>query len=337
VSASRTETSVLSALLSGEAPGAQIAMAQPSHAGPPLFAPPEGPQGDATAIQAAPHAGAPVHPPYGPPPPYEQPVGYPPSYPHGYPPAPALPGNYPMRPQEVHPYEVSGRNQGPFLPDIGPFPPGIGPFPPGAGAFDRGAHAFTAEIQVLDLDEIPDSYKIRRGQWLSPVRIALLALILAAAAAAVLYGIYGGGSEPAPTSVIEIVSSPPGAMVTIDGAGQAVRTPSKFVGVAGRKYDIALDLPRYQRWQRETSGGDEKLIARLDPVTVKLKVGSTPPDAEVFLNGAPAGRTPIELGGLDPLTTKVIELRHRCCKPVRRVLEWGDSELEKALDFPLER
>jgi hypothetical protein len=310
-----TEASVLSAILSGEARGAQVAMPPPAGApsGRPLFAPPD-PEPPPAPGFANPYPGYP--PGFAPPAP-----GFPqPPYPgQGYPPggpAQGLPLSYPVMAQPPYPYG-------------GP-PPSGGPFPGGPGSF-------TGQMQALELDEIPDAYKIRRGRTLRPVHIALIALALAAIAGLTLYGIYGGGEEPAATAVIEIVSSPAGATVTIDGAAHPEPTPTRFVGEAGRKYLIALDLPRYQRWQRETSGGDEKVIARLDAVTVRLKVGSTPPDAEVLLNGASAGRTPIELGGLDPLTTKVIEVRHRCCKPVRQVLEWGDRELEKTLDFPLER
>ena len=47
----------------------------------------------------------------------------------------------------------------------------------------------------LELDEIPDKYKIRRHTQVNPIWIAAGALVLAAVVAAVLIAIYGGTDE----------------------------------------------------------------------------------------------------------------------------------------------
>jgi hypothetical protein len=143
-------------------------------------------------------------------------------------------------------------------------------------------------------------------------------------------------------SAIEIVSSPEGAIVSVDGEKLGEKTPTRFDHAeAGRTYLIAVDLDRHQRWEREASvpveGGEIKLIARLELLRVTLKVQSDPPGAEVFVNGKSMGRTPVELPGLDPATTKVIELRKKGYRPVRRTLEWKKDEQEKPLSFNLKK
>ena len=224
----------------------------------------------------------------------------------------------------------------------GPFPPpapfsAFGP-PPATGPFTTRQLAAS-----LELDEIPDKFKIRRRRHPSPVWIAVGALVLAAVVASVLIAIYGTGSgesQAATTAPIEVVSSPPGAAVTVDGKAVDGKTPVTFQGTPGRKVLIGLDLPGHQRWERELTippeGGAQQVVARLDPVVVKIKVRSTPPGAEVFVNDTSVGHTPLELGGLDPQSSKVIELRLRGYRPVRRTLEWSKGETEKHLEFKLE-
>ena len=116
-------------------------------------------------------------------------------------------------------------------------------------------------------------------------------------------------------------------------------TPVTFQGKAGVTYLIRLDLPRHQRWEREhvvpPEGGEQKVVARLDPIVVKLWVETAPEGADVFINGTPVGRTPIELAGLDPQTTKTVEVRLKGYRPVRRTLDWS-RETEKRLSFELE-
>jgi len=206
----------------------------------------------------------------------------------------------------------------------------------------QGAPFTTRQMQAsLELDEIPDKYKIRGGR-LSAVWIAAGALVLAAVVAAVLIAAFGGeddsGTRAAAT--IEIVSSPPGAKVTIDEAALPRVTPTSFEGESGKTYLIRVDLAGHQRWEREhrvpDEGGSQTVVARLDPIGVRIIATSEPSDAEVFINGTSVGRTPLELDGLDPETTKSIEVRLKGYRPVRRALDWS-QETEKTLEFPLEQ
>jgi hypothetical protein len=315
--ATGTEHSVLSSILAGDSPGAHIKMGgeiSPPTPTTPRFAVPE------------------------PTSPWSTPPAPPLPAPAGVAPAPWAPSAAVVGAPRPAPPSGAPPALGPSAPTMIPGGLQPGPFPP--PPFVGGPHpmgSFTSQLQQIDLEEIPDAYKIRGGGWLTPMRAALAAIIAIAVALGVVIGVTRGGGEPVPETVIEIVSSPPGASVTIDGHLQSQHTPTRFATQPGARHLIRLDLPRYQSWQRESAGTDETMIARLEPLTVRLKVTSTPVGADVFLNGAPTGRTPLELQGLDPLTTKVIEVRHRCCTPVRQVLEWGDRELEKTLDFPLGR
>ena len=237
------------------------------------------------------------------------------------------PGPGPPPPQSPSPYPFPG------------VPPGQLPFgqtPTGSGPFT------TRQIQTsLELDEIPDKYKIRRHTQVNPIWIAAGALVLAAVVASVLIAIYGGTDEgpDAQSALIEVVSSPPGATVTVDGQALDAVTPTSFEGETGQTYLIRLDLPRHQRWEREhrvpEEGGQQRVVARLDPIVVKLWVESKPAGAEVFIGGTSAGRTPLDLSGLDPQTTRSIEVRLKGYRPVRRTLDWS-QETEKRLVFELE-
>jgi serine/threonine protein kinase len=241
---------------------------------------------------------------------------------------------------------------GPPLAQPGPFPPGMHPqpqpapgtpfpFPTSPGQPMPGPFT-TRQIQSsLEVDEIPDKYKIRRQTQVNPIWIAAGALILAAVVAAVLIAIYGSNEEKAATgtAVIEVVSSPPGATVTVDGEALPNPTPTTFDGATGKTYLIRLDLAKHQRWEREhpvgEEGGNQRVVARLDPIVVRLWVESKPPGAEVFIGGTSAGRTPLDLSGLDPQTTRSIEVRLKGFRPVRRTLDWT-QETEKRLIFELE-
>ncbi|HLU66149.1 MAG TPA: PEGA domain-containing protein [Kofleriaceae bacterium] len=224
----------------------------------------------------------------------------------------------------------------------GAFPSPPQPFLPGTPPPGPGQAFATRQLQAsLELDEIPDKFKIRRRAQISPIWIAAGAAVLAATVAGILIAIYGGGSGEASRgeATVKVVSSPQGAVVTVDGEQLPDPTPTSFQGKPGQKYLIRLDLPRYQRWEREhlvpADGREGTVVARLDPIVVKVKVTSTPPGAEVFIGGTSVGRTPLELGGLDPQTSRSIEVRLKGYRPVRRILDWS-RETEKDLLFELE-
>ncbi|HWM85737.1 MAG TPA: protein kinase [Kofleriaceae bacterium] len=194
-----------------------------------------------------------------------------------------------------------------------------------------------AMAAALERDEIPDHYKIRRSKQPTPWLIGLSAFILSATVAAVLLAIYGTGESGAGEgdAVLHIVSIPAGARVTVDGQTLPEPTPTAIRGAPGLRLLIAFELPRYQREEQEfvvpDQGDEHQVIARLDPMVVKLIVESEPSGAEVFIGGNSVGRTPLELPGLDPQSTTSVELRLKGYRPVRQALQWTSDSEERLL------
>jgi serine/threonine protein kinase len=216
-------------------------------------------------------------------------------------------------------------------------PPGPG-FPgPAMPAQDFSTRAMAA---ALERDEIPDQYKIRRRSQPTPWLIGLGALILSAAVAAMLLAIYGtgGGEAAGGDAVLRLISIPPGATVTVDGQALAERTPTAIRGAPGERLLVGFELARFQREEQEfivpAEGGEHQVVARLDPVVVKLTIESQPPGAEVFIGGNSVGRTPLQLPGLDPQSTTSIELRLKGHRPVRQTIDWSEKT-EQRLLIPL--
>ncbi len=140
----------------------------------------------------------------------------------------------------------------------------------------------------------------------TPWIIGFLALILSATVAITLLAIYGTGESDAggADAVLELISIPPGAKVTVDGKVLPSPTPTEIRGAPGARFLLRFELPRYQQEEQEfvvpEQGDVHQVVARLDPSVVKLSIDSVPQGAEVFIGGNSVGRTPLELPGLDP-------------------------------------
>jgi len=218
--------------------------------------------------------------------------------------------------------------------------PPFGQLPPGAPPLSTANH-----LAALEIDEIPSAFKLgeqssrRRKRAIIAVSALVLFTFLGVGLGVVLFG---RGEEAPRAKTIEIVSIPSGASVSIDSKPIDGKTPLQYDGVAvGTRYLVGVTLPDHKPWSTEvevSAGGARvvKVIARLDPVVVKLNVKSTPSGAEVLLNGSPAGRTPLQLRDLDPRLTRNIELRLKGYRPIRQALDWSD-ETEKTLSFRLEK
>ncbi len=192
-----------------------------------------------------------------------------------------------------------------------------------------------AMVAALERDEIPEHYKISRRSQPTPWIIGLLALILSASVAITLLAIYGTGENEAggTDAVLELISIPPGAKVTVDGKELPSPTPTQIRGAPGARFLLRFDLPHYQRDEQEfvvpEQGDVHQVIARLDANVVKLSIDSVPQGAEVFIGGNSVGRTPLELPGLDPQLTTSIELRLKGFRPVRQPLDWANKSEER--------
>ena len=158
--------------------------------------------------------------------------------------------------------------------------------------------------------------------------------------AAILLAIYGTGEESGAdgVAVLHIISVPPGAAVKVDGEVLAQHAPTSIRGAPGKRFLFSFDLPRYQHEDQEfvvpEQGGEHQVVARLDPMVVKLFVRSEPDGAEVFVGGNSVGRTPLVLPGLDPQSTTSIEVRLKGYRPVRQALDWS-KQIEQTIDIRL--
>lgn len=200
-------------------------------------------------------------------------------------------------------------------------------------------------LVALEVDDIPDAFKLshqaakRRKRVVTGAVVLVVCVMLGVGLGMVLFK---SKPEVPTTKRLEVVSIPAGATVSIDGKRVDGVTPLEHPGLgAGTSYLIGVEYPGHKPWSSETevsaeAGGVVKVIARLEMIVVKLTVGSTPPGAQVLINGSAVGITPVTLEGLDPRTTKNIELRLRRYRPIREELDWS-TDTEKSLNFELKR
>jgi hypothetical protein len=222
----------------------------------------------------------------------------------------------------------------PLRPPLAAVPP-----PPNAGVNISFDSFGTDQLRSLEIDEVPDSFKIKRRavpRWMWRAALAGSCVVLG-----VVIGLLALSEERPPrTASIEIVSIPGGARVIVDGAAQTGVTPMSVTAKPGASYRIVVHMERYEPWERvekiSLEGGAAKVIAALKPILVTLHVDSIPEGAEVFLNGRSVGRTPLTLTRLDPAVATTIEVRAMGYRPERRDLSWGDRT-ELRVPFTLRR
>jgi len=249
---------------------------------------------------------------------YPPPPSGPPATPHPQ----AFPAGLPAH---LMPYAYGGE-PAPGMPTGYPFP---GPGQP---------QTLSRQLQALEVDEVPAQYRIGGGRsWLLR---GLLAIVLIAGGVAAAVLIIRGGEPAPPTAAIVIESKPPGALVAIDGKPLDEKTPLSWKTKPGARHEIDVTLAGYKPFHDTVlvpeGGGDVKVLAFLPPRTVKLRVTSTPAGADVYLNGALKGRTPIELSDLSPDSATDVEVRLKDYAPEHRSLTWDHGD-EQPVDFRLRR
>lgn len=94
------------------------------------------------------------------------------------------------------------------------------------------------------------------------------------------------------TRAVEIVSSPPGAMVHLDGR-LAGETPLKTSIPDGQSHLLKVDLEGYESLVRELRPEEWSLHLVLNRKPFYINIQSEPTDAEVFLNHRPVGLSPL--------------------------------------------
>jgi hypothetical protein len=140
---------------------------------------------------------------------------------------------------------------------------------------------------------------------------------------------------------IEVLSSPPGATVRIDGTVLSKLTPIRISDVDVRQpHRIAVTLRGYDTWETDAkfdSGErDIRLQAALISSVGTLEISTTPPGAEAIVNGRYSGVTPTKVGDLPPNDNVVLELKLRGYKVVYTTLKWNGKRA-MSVTIPLEK
>ncbi|MDW8031589.1 MAG: PEGA domain-containing protein [Candidatus Bipolaricaulota bacterium] len=140
----------------------------------------------------------------------------------------------------------------------------------------------------------------------------------------------------APQARLRVISNPTGALVSVNGivVGQ---TPLELTLAPGR-YRVALSRFGYEEWSQTVElkrGSEVTLEAQLTmsfrPLgrTARLRIVSDPDDADVFINDAYAGRTPLSL--------EIVAGRYRVVVTKASYESWAQTiELRGDSDITLE-
>lgn len=126
----------------------------------------------------------------------------------------------------------------------------------------------------------------------------------------------------ASTGILVVDSSPPGAVVSLDGNGQGT-TPYTIDALAPGIHSLVVSLDGYQPFEGEvkiTAGGTSYQTVSLVPATspemtsastsggqgaTEVSITSSPPAADVIVDGVHQGLTPVRLSSLSPGTHTV--------------------------------
>lgn len=109
------------------------------------------------------------------------------------------------------------------------------------------------------------------------------------------------GKEQTKTGDIQIDSDPSGAAVLMNGENIGT-THLEISGIEPGNKKLELKKPCFETWTGDVSiqpGRKVKISPRLKASCGRLKVGSTPPQAEVRLNDKMVGATPLDLDGVE--------------------------------------
>ncbi|OPX67209.1 MAG: PEGA domain protein [Methanoregulaceae archaeon PtaB.Bin056] len=108
------------------------------------------------------------------------------------------------------------------------------------------------------------------------------------------------GSPVSRTGTLYLKSSPPAAMVYVDGVYYGL-TPRKVTGVSPGIRTVKMTKEGYADYVEQvmvTTSGIKMVMATLNPATGSIRVSSIPAHAEVYLDSALMGTTPMTVTGV---------------------------------------
>lgn len=115
-------------------------------------------------------------------------------------------------------------------------------------------------------------------------------------------------------AIVEISTKPSGASVFVDDQDLGKKTPFTLTNLPVEKeFTLGLFLKDYKFWNRKIvlkDGETRTIEVDMSKDFASVLIDSTPPEALVLINGAPAGQTPLTRDNLDPQRVYKIEIFH---------------------------
>ncbi|MDY0058547.1 MAG: PEGA domain-containing protein [Myxococcota bacterium] len=175
----------------------------------------------------------------------------------------------------------------------------------------------------------------------SPRWILLLLLLLAVPAVGLLVHQLRGAVSAAGVGQIEVISTPPGASIVLDGQPTGRVTPATLVDVdASTAHELSLELPSYRTAQLPdvfvSPDEVETLEVRLQPLPGTLEIVSEPAGADVLIAGRYRGKSPIVLKDLDRSRPIPITLQLDRHEDYDQVWTWRDKRRHEKLQVSLD-
>ena len=119
------------------------------------------------------------------------------------------------------------------------------------------------------------------------------------------------GSPVSRTGTLYLKSSPPSAMVYVDGVFYGL-TPRKVTGVSPGIRTVRMTKEGYADFVDQvlvTTSGIKMVMATLSPATGSIRLNSIPPHADVYLDSTLVGTTPMTITGVSPGTHTLVLMK----------------------------
>jgi serine/threonine protein kinase len=200
---------------------------------------------------------------------------------------------------------------------------------PGAGAAAAAAAIAARRNTGASRPAVaPVPYQPPPRTSLSPVLIALLVIMVAFLGVAIAIGVKillrdptttqiaaptapatAGTPEPAATASYTVASTPIGARIAVDGVPRGV-TPASVDGLAvGTTYALRIERDGHRPFETQLTpraAGPQAITYSLEPLLGQIRVQTTPPNAEVYVDEVFQNRSPAVIGGLDTTRTYAV-------------------------------
>jgi uncharacterized protein (TIGR02266 family) len=146
----------------------------------------------------------------------------------------------------------------------------------------------------------------------------------------------GGSAAVKPVATVDtvIASSTANATVEVEGTDQSGPVPFTAKLEKDKPYKVHVSAPGFARKTLDVKGGQDKVVAKLDPKPHVLAVTSDPAGAQVFIDGSGTGKaTPVELELTAAQAAKPklrVMVRKGGYRPVDQMVEAGSFTDEDA-------